>query len=142
MCGFTELFTWSSIINISFKDPNGGREIIFTKQAGDVTLEYNATTLDSSIRIQYHIDKQANKTRKGIIIQFSREEHTCIAKNNQLHDMGAGMIAYTAVLQKRYALCNGLQGEHEPNKHLYKNKHVQVHLAKYMILFHTFFVCL
>lgn len=57
MCGFTELFTWSSIINISIKDLNGGREIIFTKQAGDVTLEYNATTLDSSIRIQYHIDK-------------------------------------------------------------------------------------
>lgn len=38
--------------------------------------------------------------------------------------MGAGMIAYTAFLQKRYALCNGLQGEHEPNKHLYKNKHM------------------
>lgn len=57
MCGFTELFTWSSIINISIKDLNGGREIIFTKPAGDVTLEYNATTLDSSIRIQYHIDK-------------------------------------------------------------------------------------
>lgn len=56
MCDFVEFFTWS-IINIFIRDLNGGKEIIFTEPAGDITLEYTATTLDSSIRIQYHLDK-------------------------------------------------------------------------------------
>lgn len=108
------------LVNAFIKDLNGRSEIILTKSEGDITLEYSTTMLESSITIQYHLDKQRNRLKK--VMQFSRKECTYRAKNNQLHDTGSGMIAQTAVLQKRYAVYNGLLEEHQPTLSLIAKK--------------------
>ena len=45
------------LVNIFIKYLNGRTEIILTKSAGDITMEYTTTMLQSSIRLQYHLDK-------------------------------------------------------------------------------------
>lgn len=45
------------LVNIFVNDLNGRNDIILTKSADDITLEYTTTVLESSNRIQYHLDK-------------------------------------------------------------------------------------
>lgn len=90
------------LVNAFIKDLNGRSEIILTKSAGDIILEYSTTMLESSITIQYHLDKQRNRLKK--VMWFSRKECTYRTKNNQLHDTGSGMIAQRNISQHCHSL--------------------------------------
>lgn len=112
------------LVIIYIKDLKGRREIILTKSVHDITPEHTTAMIESSIRIQHHPDKQGNRLKK--VIQWSREGYTNRDKKNKLHDPGSGMIAQTAVLQKRYAVYNGLQGKHESTLSLIAKRQISV----------------